>query len=90
MLPIYSSALYFYVPHSFHVLMVLQISFALLTLIPGLCESIAVCVMFSTRFKQWELSVVVLIGVIFYTVITRVVTTRRKERRYCTKDMGNM
>lgn len=65
------------------------VTYLFLFLIPALLECLSVMILFFVEFKQWQLGVVIFIGVALYAVVTVVLTTYRKKFREETNKHDN-
>jgi ABC-type transport system involved in Fe-S cluster assembly fused permease/ATPase subunit len=65
------------------------ITYLFLFLIPALAECLAVVVLFFAEYKQWSLGLIVLGGVLFYSIATIAITQWRKKFREATNKHDN-
>lgn len=66
-----------------------MVTYLFLYLIPAMAECIAVSVLFFVHYTQWELGVIVLVGVGLYSAVTVAITNYRKSFREETNKHDN-
>ncbi len=65
------------------------VTYLFLFLIPAMAECLAVAILFFAHYSQWQLGVLVVIGVALYTVVTVGITQWRKKFREATNKHDN-
>lgn len=65
------------------------VTYMFLYLIPAMGECLAVSILFFIHYSQWQLGVLVVIGVALYTIVTVYITEWRKKYREATNKHDN-
>jgi ATP-binding cassette, subfamily B, heavy metal transporter len=65
------------------------VTYMFLFLIPAMGECLAVAVLFFVKYSQWQLGVLIVIGVALYTAVTITITEWRKKFREATNKHDN-
>jgi ABC-type multidrug transport system fused ATPase/permease subunit len=65
------------------------VTYLFLFLIPSIIECLSVMILFFIKFKQWRLGMVVLVGIICYSIATIILSTYRKRFREETNKHDN-
>jgi ABC-type multidrug transport system fused ATPase/permease subunit len=65
------------------------VTYLFLFLIPAMAECLAVAILFFAKYSQWQLGVLVVVGVALYTIVTIAITEWRKKYREQTNKHDN-
>jgi len=65
------------------------VTYLFLFLIPAIAECLAVSILFFIHFREWQLGMLVVVGVSLYTAVTIVITEWRKKYREATNKHDN-